>query len=252
MSKETTDPGIGAAPEQRIGDTVPDGLPSAIEPLPAARYRTNPNAGEPSPEHEMLRGVKPAKKPGLKGLRLDPLADARRPDVQIVQRDEALKRIADETAEEVKARRVASESGASPDGRAAPEERRRRIIVLAFVALLVGLGLIVLVRSMKATGPDLVVPSATTQPTPPTRATDVVPPEAVPSLLVVPPAVVSALAPSAAPSASTKEPKVPHHGAIGPSTSEPPAVAPVPVPSPAPSSAEPAGSAPNPWKIKEH
>lgn len=253
MSKVTTDPGIGAAPEERIGDTVPDGLPSAIEPLPVARYRTSPNAGEPSPEHELLKRVKPAKKPGLKSLRLDPLGDARKPDVQIVQRDEALKRIAEETAEEVKAKRVASEGGLAPAGVDTPEDKRKRIIVLAFVALFVGLGLILLVRSLKGSSPELAVPSATAQPTAPARTIDSVPP--VESVVSPPPSVTasaSAASTMAAPSASAKEPKAPHRGAIGPSTSEPPAVAPVPIPSPVPSSAEPAGSAPNPWKIKEH
>jgi len=220
MAKTGTDPGLGAQVEPPS--------PEEGEPLPTARFRTNPDAGVVPDGHDLLRRVKPVQKGGIRKLH-DTLADAQRENVRIVEREAALQEIKRETPAERP--NPSSREEATVPVRAVPlEKNRTALAVVLLVLVLAGVAAVI----ARYTGGTTVQPP--TAPTAPrvqaSQAPAWIPPPEPTATPSVAPATTAAT--SAAPTAATSAAKTaPHQGAIGPATGNPvPSAVPVPAPPP--------------------
>jgi hypothetical protein len=237
MSKNSTDPGIGA-PLEHLGDTVKepvrieaDTTPMAdtivdapvdapVEPL-VARYRTDPRAPA-TPEMAMLRGIRGQKRGGLVGFR-DGLEDVRKGSVVQAERDAALARLAEEG-------KAPSQERTQPMGEVQPAPRAdskaiKQLIGLAVVVVVIGIAVLVAIR-LSTQEPPTTHPSAQPSTSTSVKAITTAGPSPVPT-----PATPSASATSnthGAPEAPTAKslPSVPSTTKPEPKPSTPPPTTP--------------------------
>lgn len=192
MSKNSTDPGIGARLEH-LGDTVKepvrieaDTTPMAdtivdtpvdapVEPL-VARYRTDPRAPA-TPEMAMLRGIRGQKRGGLVGFR-DGLEDVRKGSVVQAERDAALARLAEEG-------KAPSQERTQPLAEVQPAPRAdskavKQLIGLAVVVVVIGIAVLVAIR-LSTQEPPTTHPSAQPSTSTPLKAITTAGPSPVPT-----------------------------------------------------------------------
>lgn len=158
MAKVSTTPGLGGqTTDDDVASTATE-VDEAFDPTTlrdvvvgtheehdqlVAKYRTDPRLQD-APEMALLRGINADKKKrGLQGFR-DGLEDAKKGSAIRAHRDEALQRLADETAADVVARRETGASSPVNDREAptvvahrivAPSPLRRLLIIAALVVV---------------------------------------------------------------------------------------------------------------------
>lgn len=254
MSKNSTDPGIGAPLEQLgetvkepvrieadttpMADTLVDAQPSAeplVEPL-VARYRTDPRAPA-TPEMAMLRGIRGQKKGGLVGFR-NGLEDVRKGSVVQAERDAALARLAEEAKATATAERTVP-MGTAHAGAQADPKAVKQLIGLAVVVVLLGIGVLLAIRWSTERETPTTQPSVQASTPPPpttTTAASTVPPtpttpstSATSSTRVAPELPTAKSIPSV-PSTTKPEPKPPTPPPTAPTVSAKPTSAPTAVP----------------------
>jgi len=232
MAKGSTKPGFGAPHEN-----APAEAPAAEEPFDpttlrdvvveaaadeklVAKYRTDPRL-EATPEMALLRGITAEKqKRGLKGFR-DGLADAKNGSALRAHRDDALQRLADETAAEVRAKAAAGRADTVPNPPeppptvVAPVSPVRRLLLVAALVVLAGVIVMALVGNTKpkheAVEPQPVASAAVPTPTAPREAAAPplsASPTPAPVAPTAPPSTASALHPTKPKSPATDAPKV--------------------------------------------
>lgn len=228
MAKGSTKPGYGP-PTDDVTNTAPtdtepfdpttlrDVRVEAGEEQLVARYRTDPRLAV-SPEMDLLRGISADKKKrGIQGFR-DGLEDAKAVDVVRAHRDEALQRLADETAANVVARKRATPTDEPPEPKpvATPIPVARltplqRLLIVAALVVLTGVIIFAIVgRLAKPVVEPVSVPSPSTPVVPPVHEAATPPPAPTPVPVPSP-----TPAPSTTTSATHDKPK-PHPSAPEP------------------------------------